>query len=412
MSAVPTAAPWSALAGTAHRFNAATRELDPPLAVVDLDAFQDNAAQLVRRARGVPIRLATKSVRSRELLRIALDTPGFSGLMCYSLAEALWLHGAGLSDDILVAYPTTDRSALRALVSDPAAAAAITVTVDSEEHLDLIDAVEVGVGRAEVRVCLELDAAWRPWKSVRRLHIGALRSPVRTPQQLCALARAVLERPGFQLAGIMSYEAQIAGAGDLPAGQRWRGRAIRWMQRRSAAELAQRRAAAVRAVRALAPLGFVNGGGTGSLERTVSEAAITEVAAGSGLLGPTLFDRYRAFRPRPAALFALPVVHRPARRIATLFGGGYLASGPADADRAPTPHLPAGLRLTPLEGAGEVQTPVIGKAADGLRIGDRVWFRHAKAGELAERFPHYHLIEGDRLVETVPTYRGEAMSFG
>jgi D-serine deaminase-like pyridoxal phosphate-dependent protein len=156
---VPTAAPWSALAGTAHRFDAATRELDPPLAVVDLDAFQDNAAQLVRRARGVPIRLATKSVRSRELLRIALDTPGFSGLMCYSLAEALWLHGAGLSDDILVAYPTTDRSALRALVSDPAAAAAITVTVDSEEHLNLIDAVEVGVGRAEVRVCLELDAA-------------------------------------------------------------------------------------------------------------------------------------------------------------------------------------------------------------------------------------------------------------
>lgn len=210
----------------------------------------------------------------------------------------------------------------------------------------------------------------------------------------------------------MAYEGQIAGLGDAPAGDPLRGAILRWIQSRSAAELAQRRAAIVDAVRAVTPLEFVNGGGTGSLERTARETAVTEVAAGSGLIGPTLFDHYRSFAPAPALLFALPVVHRPRRRIATLFGGGYPASGPALDSRLPSPHLPRGLRLTSNEGAGEVQTPVVGKAARGLRLGDRVWFRHAKAGELAERFTHYRLVEDGLVVDTAPTYRGEGKSFG
>ena len=69
------------------------------------------------------------------------------------------------------------------------------------------------------------------------------------------------------------------------------------MQRASARELAPRRAAVVAAVREVAPLRFVNGGGTGSVERTAAEPAVTEVAAGSGLYGPTLFDAYRALPP-------------------------------------------------------------------------------------------------------------------
>ena len=159
-------------------------------------------------------------------------------------------------------------------------------------------------------------------------------------------------------------------------------------------------------------LEFVNGGGTGSLEVTGSDASVTEIAAGSGLLGPTLFDGYSRFRPRPAAIFALPVVRKPTRAIATLFSGGYVASGPAAASRLPSPYLPAGLKLLSLEGAGEVQTPVVGRSARDLHVGDRVWLRHAKAGELAERFSHYHLIQGDRVEQTVPTYRGEHQNFG
>ncbi|MEY7974089.1 amino acid deaminase/aldolase [Saccharomonospora xinjiangensis] len=391
---------------SATQYDRATRDLDPPLAVVDLDAFDANADDLARRAGGLPIRVASKSVRCRALLSRVLARPGFSGLLCYTLAEALWLFGEGTSDDIVVGYPTVDRTALRALAADESARGAITVMVDSPAQLDLIDAA-LGPGHPELRVCLEFDASWRPLPG---LHIGTRRSPVFSPAQAAQLARHITDRPGFRLVGVMGYEGQISGLQDDDTGLR--GAAVRWMQRHSAAELARRRPAVVDAVRAVAELEFVNGGGTGSLEFTRTDGSVTEVAAGSGLLGPTLFARYRHFSPRPAALFALSVVRRPSRRIATLAAGGYTASGQAEASRLPSPYLPPGLRLLTLEGAGEVQTPVTGRAARRLVPGDRVWFRHAKAGELAEHFPRYHLVSGDRIVRTVPTYRGEGHFFG
>ncbi|MBB5958742.1 D-serine deaminase-like pyridoxal phosphate-dependent protein [Saccharothrix tamanrassetensis] len=390
------------------RLDGATKEFDPPFAVVDLDAFDHNAADLVRRAGGKPVRVASKSVRVRRLLERVLARPGFAGVMCYSLAEALWLSSEDVCDDLLVAYPTVDHGALRALASDEEARRRVTIMVDSVEHLDLVSAA-LGAGHPEVRVCLELDVSWRPAPG---LHVGPRRSPVHTARDARVLAERIGERTGFRLVGVMAYEGQIAGLGDSPPGRPVRGVALRWMQRRSAAELVERRGAAVAAVRRVADLEFVNGGGTGSLEVTAADASVTELAAGSGLVGPTLFDGYRGFRPRPAVLFALPVVRRPKRQVATLFSGGYIASGTATADRQPTPYLPPGLKLLPLEGAGEVQTPVAGKAADSLALGDRVWLRHAKAGELAERFTHYHVVKGDVVVRTVPTYRGEGRSFG
>jgi D-serine deaminase-like pyridoxal phosphate-dependent protein len=156
---------------------------------------------------------------------------------------------------------------------------------------------------------------------------------------------------------------------------------------------------------------IVNGGGTGSIHTTRREEVITEITAGSGFFAPLLFDRYSDFSLTPAAMFAMPVARRPSGGVATLLGGGYPASGGSGRDRLPAPHLPRGLRLDAQEGAGEVQTPVIGAAAASLRIGDRVYLRHAKAGELCERFDVLHLVEGGEIVDVVPTYRGEGKAF-
>ncbi len=390
-----------------ERLNAATAHLDPPFAVVDVGAFWANAADMVRRAAGKPIRLASKSVRCRSLQRAVLDADaGFRGTLAFTLPEALWLSDHGF-DDLVVGYPTADRGALRTLAAGPHHER-ITLMVDSMDQLDLVDAA-VGSARPPLRVCLDVDAGWAPLGG--RVRVGVKRSPVRTPDAAAALAAAIVARPGFRLVGLMAYEAQIAGLGDRPAGKPLRGLAIRGLQRASHRELARRRAQVVAAVRDIADLELVNGGGTGSLERTAREPAVTELAAGSGLFGPALFDAYRAFTPRPAAFFALAVVRKPSRTVATALGGGYLASGPADSARLPRPALPPGLRLDRQEGAGEVQTPLLGAPAADLRVGDRVWLRHAKAGELCERFDRLHLVEGDRVVDEVPTYRGEGATF-
>ncbi|HSD78103.1 MAG TPA: amino acid deaminase/aldolase [Solirubrobacteraceae bacterium] len=389
------------------RLDRATAGLEPPFAVVDLDAFDANAADLLRRAAGKPLRLASKSVRCRALQRRALEA-GFRGQLCFTLPEALWLAGAGFAD-LLVAYPTANRTALRALAHGPHTTA-VTVMVDDVAQLDLLDAAARPDRARPVRVALDLDTSWRPLGG--RVRVGARRSPVRTPGQAAALAREVARRPGVRLVGVMAYEAHIAGVADAPPGRPLLGAAVRAMQAAAARDLATRRAVLVAAVRAVAgDLELVNGGGTGSVERTAREAAVTEVAAGSGLYGPALFDAYRAFAPRPAALFALAVVRRPSPGVATVLGGGYPASGAAGRDRLVRPVLPPGLRLDRQEGAGEVQTPLLGAAAHDLRVGDRVWFRHAKAGELCERFATLHLVAGDAVVDAVPTYRGEGMSF-
>jgi D-serine deaminase-like pyridoxal phosphate-dependent protein len=377
--------------------------VDAPFALVDLDAMWSNGREMLARAQGTPIRVASKSVRCRPLLAAMLEhDPGFRGLMTFTLPESLWLHGQGF-DDLLLAYPTANRGALAELGRLETERPPILM-VDSVEQLDYIEAA-AGPGDRPIRVCIELDVSWWPLRG--RLKVGAKRSPLRTPEQAQALARAIVARPRFELAALMGYEAHIAGLGDQPLGKRMQAPLIRAMKRRSAAEIAERRAAVVEAVRLVAPVPIVNGGGTGSIHTTRREPVVTEITAGSGFFASTLFDRYADFTLTPAAMFAMPVVRRPSGGVATLLGGGYHASGAAGKDRLPTPYLPRGLRLDPLEGAGEVQTPVIGAAAASLRIGDRVYLRHTKAGELCERFDRLYLVSGSEIVDEVPTYRGE-----
>jgi len=382
-----------------QRLTQATADLDPPLAALDTAALDRNALDLVRRAGGTPIRVASKSVRCRWVLERVLSRPGFSGMMAYSLAEALWLLEGGFRD-ILIAYPTADRAALRQLMDSEDALAAITLMIDHPGQLDFI--ASLGKPRnGPIRVCIDVDASLR----VGKLHLGVRRSPIRTPQQAADLAIDARARSGFSVVGIMFYEAQIAGLPDTSP-------AVTLMKKRSAAELSERRSQVVAAVRATgAQLDLVNGGGTGSLEVSSADPVVTEVTAGSGLYSPTLFDGYKQFQGYPALFFALPVVRRPSGDIATLYGGGYVASGPASKSRQPSP-VDDDLTLLSAEGAGEVQTPVKGERVSAARIGDRVWFRHAKAGELLERFDAVHLIEGSTHTKAVPSYRGEGKNFG
>ena len=387
--------------------------------------------------------MASKSLRVRSLLTAALARPGFRGVMAYSVAEALWLVSCGI-DDVLVAYPSVDRAALAELMTSPRALAQITLTVDDPAHLDLLTAIRAQSREAAgatsdavtdagrdaddlpVRLSLDIDASLRfalparsalsglPGLSGAAVHLGVRRSPVHTVEEAARFAARAAATPGVRLVGVMFYEAQVAGLPDTSP-------AVRLVKKLSVRDLRTRRSAVIAAVQAhVGPLEIVNSGGTGSVETSASDPVVTEVAAGSGLLLPGLFDGYRSLDALPAAYFGLDVVRRPSPRHATAFGGGYIASGPPTASRQPRVVAPPGLQLLPSEGAGEVQTPLeprrrtrSGAAGEPMpAIGDRVWLRHAKAGEQYERFDQVHLVRGDRLVETVATYRGEGKNFG
>jgi len=402
----PTTTPWTTPDTYWGGLSAATAGLDTPFGAVEINALAHNAHDMLARANGTTIRVASKSVRVRGVIDAVLALPGYSGVLAYTLAEALWL--AETIDDVVVGYPSVDRGSIAALGASESLARRVTIMVDSVDQLDLVDSVIAPGQREVIRVCLELDASWQ---SSLLGHTGVFRSPVKTAEQASILAAEIVSRAGFELVGIMSYEAQIAGVVNRPAGKRLRGHAVDWMQKSSYAELLERRGRVVAAVRNLADLEFVNGGGTGSLERTAADPSVTEIAAGSGLFGPHLFDGYSHFSPAPAAAFSLSVVRKPKPEMATLLGGGWIASGPPAPDRMPALVYPEGLSYVAREGAGEVQSPLTGDAAAALKVGDRVWLRHTKAGELSEHLDEFAMVDGDRIVESMKTYRGEGKVF-
>lgn len=436
---LPTTGPapaWSDPASYWPALSAAVADRPTPVVTLDAAALEHNAGDLLRRAGGLPVRVATKSVRSRPVLEAVLRLPGYAGVLAYTLQEALW--AAGWCEDVVLGYPTADRAAVGHLLEDERACRRVTLMVDSPAHLDLVDSVARPGARPEVRVAVDLDLSYEPPRG-RRLtgRVGVYRSPVSTAEQARELARQIVARAGFRLVGVMGYEAQLAGVGDALEGGRGlvaRARSavpdartllVRRLQAASWQDVLERRASMVTAVRRVVEsaggtLEFVNGGGTGSLHLTHQDPSVTEVAAGSGLFGPTLFDRYRALSPAPATAFALPVVRRPDAGVATVLGGGWVASGPPGHDRLPTPVWPPDVSLVTHEGAGEVQTPLRGPGARELRVGDLTWWRHAKAGELSEHTDELVVVRprtaagattGADVEDVVPTYRGEGKAF-
>ena len=396
-----------------ERYEGIFEGISPPFAFVDLDAVRENASALSGQADPLPIRIASKSVRSAPVLaRIFELDERFGGILSFTLPEALHLARLGY-EDIFVGYPTADRKAL----SELAALAAErpdthpALIVDEPAHLDLIESA-AGRGSTPIRVAIDIDPSWWPARG-RLARIGPKRSPIRTQERAARFAAEIAERPGTKLVGAMAYEGHIAGVGDILEGRPLRSAAIRAMQSRSLDELRERLPRVIAAIRKAAgtELEWVNAGGTGSLARSKALGVATELTAGSGFYAPALFDTYRSLDLTPAAFFCLPVVRRPHPGVVTALGGGYVASGAPGRDRLPQPYLPAGLELDSDEGAGEVQTPLVGAAAKKLRVGDRVYMRHAKAGELSERFDSLYLIEGEAIVDQVPTYRGEGLTF-
>jgi len=377
-----------------HRYCEALKTAPAPALWLDLAALESNIAWALKHTGGKKIRIATKSLRSLEVIqRILKSSPIFQGLMTFTLPEALWLRSQGMKD-LLMGYPTQDEAALQELAQDPSE---ITLMVDLPEHIEALAKYN-----ATFNICLDIDLSL----DLPFVRFGVYRSALTNLEKLSQLLDVIERTPQVKLVGLMGYEAQIAGVMDKHS------LLMRLLKKISIAQLRKRRQAMVEMIRQRGhQLRFVNGGGTGSLQDTNQESVVTEITVGSGFYAPVLFDNYTDFTLTPAMGFTLPVVRMPKAGMITCLGGGYIASGETGVIKSPSPYLPPGLRLEKNEGTGEVQTPMYYSGDVKLKLGDVVFMRHAKAGEACERFNAIHLIRGNQLEGTCLTYRGEGKAF-
>ncbi len=398
---------------TYERYRGIFRGERLPLAFVDLERFDRNVDYVARTQRGTGkrIRVHSKSLRCVDLLRRVLERGGeaFHGVMTFTMEETAFLAEQGF-DDFIVSYPTVQPSDLALLADLTRSGRTVSLVVDCPEHLERLSRAgeEAGV---VLRACMEVDLSYRPLGT--SLHLGVRRSPIRSIEDAVRLARASRDLAGVEIDSVMAYEAHVASLNDDLPGAALKNLLARALKRASVRELTRRRGEIIRRLRKEGlSLRLVNGGGSGSLLTTGADPAVTEVTAGSAFYGPGLFQHFRDVTFEPAALFALQVVRRPAAGIVTCHGGGYVASGPPGPDKLPVPLFPAGCRLLRMEGAGEVQTPLrLPPNGPAVELGDPIFFQHAKAGELAERFDLFFLVEGDRIVGKAETYRGAGKTF-
>ncbi|MEL7219959.1 MAG: alanine racemase, partial [Bacteroidota bacterium] len=354
-----------------------------PYACLDKDLLYQNIATNLSRAGDKKIRIASKSIRCAAVMRMVLEyDEQFQGIMTYNGQEALFLLEEGF-DNLLMGYPIAEESLLLPLGEAVKKGKTICLMADHIDHLTMINQVGKKL-QVAMPVCLDIDLS----DNYPGLRFGVWRSSLTSLNALEILLDQLPQFPYVRLEGIMGYEAQIAGVGDKVVGNGLKNRAIRWLKQRSIPRLRKRRREALQLIQDKGyPVCFVNGGGTGSLETTSQEDGVTEVTVGSGFFNSHLFDYYQKFQLQAALFYAIPVVRKPTADIYTCHGGGYIASGGIEAIKAPQVYLPEGGKLDPLEGAGEVQTPIRFEHENiDLSIGDPVFLRHAKAGEVCERF--------------------------
>ena len=389
-----------------ERFRRALEGEALPAMVIDLDALEFNAQLALQKLSGTSptLRIATKSIRVPGILKRlqGLGAGRFRGLMTYSAKETATLAGEGF-DDLLLAYPIGRPIEANLLAHCVAAGTQLWVVVDGPDQVRLLSDAATALG-VQIKVCIDVDVSWRPLRGA--LHFGVRRSPIRSVKDAVGLCEVIERVKGVQLRGLLAYEAQVAGIRETNPTSRQLDPVRRLVKRQSVPHAASLRSEIVAALKARGhALDIVNGGGSGSLGTTPSDRSVTEVTAGSGFFCPHLFDHYDGLPFRPAALFAMAVTRHSDPDHVTAHGGGYVASGPAGKDRLPEVYLPPDIEPLDLEGFGEVQTPFkLLPGAPELRLGDPILCRHAKSGELAERFSEAWLIVGDRIVERIPTY--------
>ncbi len=378
-----------------------------PFAFVDLDLLNQNIRTIADRTEGKQVRLPSKSLRSVTLLKhILAANARFQGIMCFTAREAVYLASQGFHD-LLLGYPIWHEQDIAAVAQASNSGSDITLMVDSLEQIEQAERVAQKHG-VRLPLCLDIDMS----SDFPGLHFGVWRSSLRTRTQVQPLIEHILASPHVQLVGLMGYESQIAGVGDAFPRQMAKNMLVRWLKERSCKEVAKRRAEIVELIKSYGvQLRFINGGGTGSIATTRQEEVVTEITVGSGFYSPTLFDNFHEFRYQPAAAYAIEIIRRPSPTLYTCQGGGYIASGDVGLAKQPQPYLPAEARLTPFEGAGEVQTPVRYTGPLKLELGDPIFMRHAKAGELCERFTHLLLVSNGTIVDEVTTYRGDGQCF-
>jgi D-serine deaminase-like pyridoxal phosphate-dependent protein len=372
-----------------------------------MNALDENIETINKRAKGRNIRIATKSVRCRVLLQYIEEKLAHDfGFMAFTSEEALWLAQNGFKN-ILIGYPMMDEKYVDEILSNTAYSQAITFMVDSVSHVEFLNKIALKYEQ-KVNVCVDIDMSTQ----FPGIYFGVYRSSMKNAADLSKLFDTCSSFTTINWKGLMGYEAQIAGVGDNVKGQTLMNSIIKFLKKRSIKTIAERRASCLEVFAAKGiQLDFVNGGGTGSIESTLEESGVTEITVGSGFYQSHLFDNYSNFKHKPAAAFGLQIVRQPQKDMFTALGGGYIASGATDKNKTPQAFLPEGMQLIANEGTGEVQTPFIYKGNESLKIGDVVFFRHAKAGELCERFNELILVRDNKIEQSVPTYRGEQKCF-
>ena len=380
--------------------------IEHPFAWLNLEALDHNIQFVNEACDGKPVRIATKSVRSVEALRyIHKHLENCSGYMTFTAAETVYLMEQGL-DHFLIGYPVMEEMAVKKLLNYAKVGRNITFMVDSEQHLQFLHklAKEVNV---RVQVCIDVNVS----NSYPMLYFGTKRSPLTTINKLEAFLRVVPKYSSIEVTGVMGYDAQIAGLGDHIKGAAGKSFLVRKLKQRSKQSVRSLRQHAVATVKQhVGPLKLVNGGGSGSIQYTASQREVTEITVGSAFFAPALFDGYETLDLQPAAGFALRVVRQFSEDTFVLQGGGYIASGAVGVDRLPSFVESERFSFLALEGAGEVQSPIVDKQA-ALKIGDTVYLRHAKAGELCERFMALHCYHGMQYEGPWSTYRGDGQCF-